>query len=111
MHVTAHAVRCACVPHVLMYVCSRSVDMVETGDESLVVQVAKVREALGLPGLSVRSANLCRDKPAMKEALRRAGVPCAASDAVSSKSEVLCWRSSRKQLRADILTMCPCGIT
>ncbi len=66
----------------------RSVDMLETGDESLIVPVAQAREALGLPGLSVRSANLCRDKPAMKEALRQAGVPCAASDAVSSKAEL-----------------------
>ncbi len=66
----------------------RSVDLLETGDESLVIPVAKAREALELPGLSVRSATLCRDKPAMKEALRRAGVPCAASAAVASKGEL-----------------------
>ena len=68
---------------------ARSVDLVETGDEAIVIQVAQVREALGLPGLSVRSAMLCRDKPAMKAALRQAGVPCAASAAVSSKRELL----------------------
>jgi hypothetical protein len=62
----------------------RPVDLLETGDESLVVPVAEARAALGLPGLSVRSATLCRDKAAMKEALRAAGVPCAASEAVSS---------------------------
>ncbi len=66
----------------------RSVDLVETGDEAIVTHVAKVREALELPGLSVRSATLCRDKPAMKAALRAAGVPCAASAAVSSKREL-----------------------
>jgi hypothetical protein len=60
------------------------VDLLETGDESLVLPVAQARESLGLPGLSVRSARLCRDKAAMKEALRGAGVPCAASEAVSS---------------------------
>jgi predicted Zn-dependent protease len=31
---------------------------------------AKVREAAGIPGTSVHTAYLCRDKPAMKEALR-----------------------------------------
>ncbi len=66
----------------------RSVDLLETGDESLVGPVAQAREALGLPGLSVRSATLCRDKPAMKEALREAGVPCAASAAVASIDEL-----------------------
>ncbi|MCG8460725.1 MAG: ATP-grasp domain-containing protein [Holophagales bacterium] len=65
-----------------------TVDRVVTGDEALVVPTAQVREALGLPGLSLRSAQLCRDKPAMKEALRQAGVPCAASDAVSNLDEL-----------------------
>ena len=62
----------------------REVDRIETGDEALVLPVAHAREELGLPGLSVRSARLCRDKAAMKESLRAAGVPCAASEAVSS---------------------------
>ena len=43
---------------------------------------AQVREATGIPGTSVRTTWLCRDKPSMKEALRRAGVPTAASAAV-----------------------------
>ena len=29
---------------------------------------ARAREACGIPGTSVRTAYLCRDKPAMKEA-------------------------------------------
>lgn len=66
----------------------RSVDLLETGDEALIMPVARAREALGLPGLSVRSANLCRDKPAMKAALREVGVPCAASAAVSTAEEL-----------------------
>ena len=40
---------------------------------------AHVREACGIPGTRARTAYLCRDKPAMKEVLRAAGVPCAAS--------------------------------
>ncbi len=66
----------------------RTVDLIETGDESLIMAVATVREAMELPGLSTRSAMLCRDKPAMKAALREAGVPCAASAAVSSIAEL-----------------------
>lgn len=63
-------------------------DRLETGDESLVVPTAVARAALGLPGLSVRTALLCRDKPAMKEALRAAGLPCAESTAASSLAEL-----------------------
>ncbi len=47
--------------------------------EAHVMTAAKVRERCGIPGTSVRSTFLCRDKPAMKEALRQAGVPCAQS--------------------------------
>ncbi len=60
------------------------VDLLEIGDEALVLPVAQAREALRLPGLSVRTATLCRDKAAMKEALRAEGVPCAASEAVTT---------------------------
>ena len=48
---------------------------------------AQVREATGIPGTSVRTTWLCRDKPSMKEALRQAGVPTAASAAVDSAAE------------------------
>ena len=64
------------------------IDLLETGDESLVMCAAQVRAQLELPGLSVRSATLCRDKPLMKEALREAGVPTAASAAVSTLGEL-----------------------
>ena len=66
----------------------RSLDRLETGDENLVLPTAQARERLGLPGLSVRTAHLCRDKPAMKEALRQAGLPCAESAAVASLGEL-----------------------
>ncbi len=53
------------------------VDRLEATVETHILPVAEVRERCGIPGTSVRTAFLCRDKPAMKEALRRAGVPCA----------------------------------
>ena len=46
-----------------------------------------MREARGIPGTSVRTAFLCRDKPAMKQALREAGVACAQSCGVTSVAE------------------------
>jgi len=48
---------------------------------------AQVREACTIPGTSVHTAWLCRDKPSMKEALRAAGVPTAAAAAVASAAE------------------------
>ncbi|MEZ4651224.1 MAG: ATPase [Candidatus Eisenbacteria bacterium] len=60
------------------------IDRVETIDEPLVVAAAKLRAALGLQGLSVRTAELCRDKSAMKEFLRARGIPCADSLVVDS---------------------------
>ena len=47
--------------------------------EAHVMCAAVVRERCGIPGTSVKTTWLCRDKPAMKEALRAAGVPCAQS--------------------------------
>ncbi len=55
------------------------VDRLEAVVEAHVMAAAKVREACGIPGTSVHTTFLCRDKPAMKDALREAGVPCAQS--------------------------------
>jgi carbamoylphosphate synthase large subunit len=55
------------------------VDRLEATVEAHIMPAAKVREACGIPGISVRTAWLCRDKPSMKEALRAAGIPCAQS--------------------------------
>lgn len=55
------------------------VDRLEATIEAHIMAAARVREATGIPGTSVRTAYLCRDKPAMKEALRNAGIPCAQS--------------------------------
>ena len=55
------------------------VDRLEATVEAHIMAAAAVREAAGIPGTSVRTAYLCRDKPAMKEVLRDAGIPCAQS--------------------------------
>ncbi|MEM7082668.1 MAG: ATP-grasp domain-containing protein [Pseudomonadota bacterium] len=55
------------------------VDRIEATVEAHIMPVAKVREATAIPGTSVKTAFLCRDKPAMKDALRNAGIPCAQS--------------------------------
>jgi len=64
------------------------VDRMEATVEAHIMPAAQVREACTIPGTSVRTAWLCRDKPSMKEALRAAGVPCAESIAAESASEV-----------------------
>jgi D-alanine-D-alanine ligase-like ATP-grasp enzyme len=60
------------------------VDRLEATVEAHTMAAAQVREACTIPGTSVRTAWLCRDKPSMKETLRAAGVPTAASAAVDS---------------------------
>jgi carbamoylphosphate synthase large subunit len=64
------------------------VDRLEATIEAHMLPAAIVREKTGIPGTSVHTTWLCRDKPSMKEALRRAGVPTAASTAASSLAEV-----------------------
>lgn len=55
--------------------------------EAHVMTAARVRARCGIPGTSVETAFLCRDKPAMKEALRKGGIPCAASAGIHSPAE------------------------
>lgn len=64
------------------------VDRLEAVVEAHVMAAAQVREACGIPGTSVHTTFLCRDKPAMKDALREAGVPCARSLGSSDPDEV-----------------------
>ena len=56
------------------------VDRLEATVEAHIMAAAHVREACTIPGTASRTAYLCRDKPAMKEVLRAAGVACAAVD-------------------------------
>ncbi len=64
------------------------VDRLEATVEAHIMPVARVREACGIAGTSVRTAFLCRDKPAMKEVLREAGIPCARSLGSGSADEI-----------------------
>ena len=74
----------------LRFIQSRKhVDRIEATVEAHILSTARVREAAGIPGTSVRTAFLCRDKPAMKEALRAGGVACAQSGSATSVAEVL----------------------
>ncbi len=65
------------------------VDRLEAVVEAHVMPAAHVRERCGIPGTTARTAYLCRDKVAMKDALRAAGVPTAASAGLSSTREAI----------------------
>ncbi len=67
------------------------VDRLEATIEAHVLAAAQAREALGIAGTSVHTAWLCRDKPAMKEALRAGGVPTAASIGSGSVDEIVAF--------------------
>ncbi|MEN9800621.1 MAG: hypothetical protein RL653_4318 [Pseudomonadota bacterium] len=67
----------------------KPIDRLEAVVEAHIMAAAKVREAMGIPGTSVRSSWLCRDKPAMKEVLRKGGVRCALSTAANSVQEIV----------------------
>ena len=64
------------------------VDRLEATVEAHTLAAAQVRETCTIPGTSVRTAWLCRDKPSMKEALRAVGVPTAASTAADTATQV-----------------------
>lgn len=64
------------------------VDRLEATVEAHILPAAYVREACTIPGTTSRTAWLCRDKPAMKDALREAGVPCAQSTGAATVEEV-----------------------
>ena len=63
------------------------VDRLEATVEAHIMAAATVREATGIPGTSTETAYLCRDKPAMKEALRNAGIACAQSTRARTPDE------------------------
>jgi hypothetical protein len=69
------------------------VDRLEATIEAHIVPAAVVRERCGIPGTSVRTAWLCRDKPSMKEVLRQAGIPCAQSTGADDADEVRTFAS------------------
>jgi formate-dependent phosphoribosylglycinamide formyltransferase (GAR transformylase) len=55
--------------------------------EELQVPLGKVREELGITGMSGATAHKFRDKATMKEVLRAAGLPCARHTRVASAEE------------------------
>jgi len=64
------------------------VDRLEATIEAHQMAAAHVREATSIPGTTPRTAYLCRDKPAMKEVLRAAGIACAQSTGTSDPQDV-----------------------
>src|SRR5215470_14157532 len=62
----------------------KAIDRLEAVVEAHIMCAARVREAMGIPGTSVKTAFLCRDKPAMKEVLRAGGIPGAQSTGAAS---------------------------
>ncbi len=64
------------------------VDRLEATVEAHIMAAARVREACHIPGTSVKTAYLCRDKPAMKDALRAAGVLTAQSAGADTAAEI-----------------------
>ncbi len=69
------------------------IDRLEATIEAHVMCAARVRERCGIPGTSVKTTFLCRDKPSMKDALRAAGVPCAQSIGSSDEAEIIDFAS------------------
>jgi formate-dependent phosphoribosylglycinamide formyltransferase (GAR transformylase) len=63
------------------------IDRLEAVVEAHVMCAARVREACGIPGTSVHTTWLCRDKPSMKDVLREGGIPCAQSTGATSPEE------------------------
>ncbi|MCW2804521.1 MAG: hypothetical protein QOF52_1989 [Propionibacteriaceae bacterium] len=64
------------------------VDRLEATIEAHILTTAEVRQACHIPGTTRRTAWLCRDKPSMKQALREAGIPTAASTAADHPDQV-----------------------
>ena len=78
--------------HALAEACKRlamkaKIDRLEATVEAHVMAAAHVREQLHIHGTTSKTAWLCRDKPAMKDAVRAAGIACAASARVTNAKE------------------------
>lgn len=82
------------------------VDRMEATVEAHIMAAAKVREATGIPGTSVKTAYLCRDKPAMKDALREAGIACAQSTRADDPKAA---REFARQLGYPLIIKPPAG--
>lgn len=65
------------------------IERILAASEHIQVQVAQVREWLGVPGMDAATAMNFRDKDRMKAAFRAHGVPCARSVAATNETEAL----------------------
>ncbi len=74
---------------VLDAVRGRNVDLVETLWEPTVLLAARLREAIGVPGLTVEQTVPFRDKGRMKEVVERAGIRTPRS--ARATSVAACW--------------------
>lgn len=67
------------------------IDRLEATVEAHVINAAKVRERTGIPGVSLETTLLCRDKFLMKRYLRDKGIPCARNAAVGSVDDIVAF--------------------
>ena len=65
------------------------IDRLFSATEQMQVQLAEVREALGIAGMSAEVARNFRDKARMKTLLREAGLPCARHRLIADEAEAL----------------------
>lgn len=75
--------------------------------EPLMVQMAQAREHHGVPGTSVKAAELFRDKARMKDALRAAGLPVARHKLVTSVDDA---RAFAKEVGFPMVLKPPAGM-
>jgi carbamoylphosphate synthase large subunit len=65
------------------------VDRLEATIEAHILPTARVREAAGIPGMTEQAALVCRDKPIMKDFLRKRGIATAQSLGSADRQEIV----------------------
>lgn len=75
--------------------------------EPLQITFAELREHFSVPGCNVQTASLFRDKSLMKDALRKAGLPCARHKLVTTWQEAA---SFAEQVGFPIILKPPVGV-
>ncbi len=83
-----------CVAELAAQLRGRRIDRVESLWEPLMVLAARLREALGVPGLDVQATLPFRDKEAMKRKLDAAGIRTPRHVAAASSAE--CWEAAER---------------
>lgn len=75
--------------------------------EALMVQLAQARERYGVEGTSVKTATLFREKAAMKDALRAAGLPVARHKLLTSERDA---EAFAEELSFPMVVKPPAGV-